>query len=238
MDKGIISKILCCLIGISSFSYIGLRVVGLVKEKDLYIAVKGLSDRVVASDVAVCHVRISRDTDHLKSVQGDRQKDKKLIVKFLKEKGFEESAIEEMPTNVENNFRYYDKSKSRYSIIDNITVKSSNVELIKKAAIELLAYMDSNGSGIVTCDTKYRYTNINELKLEMIREATIDAQNRAKQIAETVGSSVIRLRNLATGPFSIVSADSSASSDYDDYEGRDSIMKRVRVVVHSSFSIK
>jgi hypothetical protein len=241
-NKSVIVKVLCCLIGVSSFSYIGLRMVELVKERDVYVTVKGLSDRVVASDTAVCTVRIARDTDQLKSVQEERQKDKKLVLEFLRTKGFDDASIEEMPPRVEDNYRYSSKveGKGRYSVHDDITIKSSDVELVKKTIIELLTYVDANGSGngVVTCDAKYRYTNLSELKLDMIKEATIDARNRAKHIAETVGSKITRLRNLVTGQFSIVSADSSAADNNGDWEEREAVMKRLRVVVTGTFGIE
>ncbi|MDR1289040.1 MAG: SIMPL domain-containing protein [Holosporales bacterium] len=241
MDRNIISKVLCCILGISAFSYVGLRVIDLIGKRDLYISVKGLSDRVVASDTAVCTIHISRDTDQLKSVQEDRRKDIALILGFLKKKGFDESSIEQMSPRIDDNFRYNGKTegKSKYSVQEFITIKSSDVELVKRTVVELLTYMDDNGSegGVVTCDTKYRYTSMNELRIDMIKEATLDAQNRAKHIAETVGNKIAGVRNLTTGQFSIVSADASAS-DNDDWEGRDSVMKRLRVVVSVSFNVE
>jgi hypothetical protein len=218
-----------------------LRVIDLIGKRDLYISVKGLSDRVVASDIAVCTIQISRDTDKIKEVQEDRQKDKNLILAFLKKKGFDDSSIEEESPNVEDQFRYSGKTEGRtkYKIQDCLKIKSSDVEAMKKMVLELMTHMEANGSenGIVTCETKYRYTNMTDLRIDMIKEATKDARNRADHLAETVGSKITGLRNLTTGQFSIASADSSAS-DNDDWEGRDAVMKRLRVVVNCSFSIE
>jgi hypothetical protein len=239
MDKNTISKGLCCLVGIGLFSYIGFKVVDIIAKRDLFISVKGLSDRIVASDVATCTILIERDVDQFKTVQESRQQDKKLVSEFLKRKGFSESAIEIGSPNINNNFRYSEKveGKSKYTIYDKITVKSSDIDLMKKSVVELVTYMDSHGTGIVTCETKYRYTDMEKLRVDMLREATMDSQNRAKHIAQATGTKITGLRNLVTGQFSIVSAESSADSN-DDWEGRDAIMKRLRVVVTTSFNIE
>jgi hypothetical protein len=239
MNSGVesISRVFCAFIGVTLFAFIGFRVVEIVEKKEQYISVNGLADRVVTSDSVTCTIDIARDTSQLKTVQEDRKKDKKAIRSFLKEKGIEEQQIEELHPSIENN-RFSDKEteKTRYTISDHIKISSTDVQKVRKIVSELVQFMDDNVIGIVTCTEKYRYTDMENLRVQMIEEATKDAKNRALHIAGVTDSELIGLRNVSTGQFSIVSADASATEEY-DWEGQNSIRKRVRVVVRCSFNI-
>ena len=56
---------------------------------------------------------------------------------------------------------------------------------------------------------QYYYTKLAELKIEMIAEATKDANTRSEKIAENAGSSVGRLKNADMGVFQIVAQNSA-----------------------------
>jgi uncharacterized protein len=77
----------------------------------------------------------------------------------------------------------------------------------------------------------YSFTKLNDVKPEMIAEATQDARRGAQQFAEDSGAGVGGIRSATQGYFTITARDG------DQYEGsgRDSPFQKVRVVTTIEF---
>ena len=79
------------------------------------------------------------------------------------------------------------------------------VEAISRQVTELI----NSGIEFYSSSPEYYYTKLAELKIEMIAEATKDANTRAKKIAENAGSDIGALKNASMGVFQIVAQNSA-----------------------------
>ncbi|MDR3224441.1 MAG: SIMPL domain-containing protein [Holosporales bacterium] len=233
-------KAICNLVGITVFGFLTYKAISIGEQHNSYISVNGLSTRYVVSDEAKWILSLITETNDPGAVpQVQRNNNKETVIKFLKKQGFTDDEIGEINFSVNDRFawsQYVDKTRKRYAISDDIIIKSSKVELVKSSMLKALSMNLKDCT--VDNSTKYLYKKLDGLKIEMMEDATRDARNRADHIAKMSGNKIAGVRNIATGTFSIVSADSS-DTKIDDYnEGDNSIEKRVRVVIHASFNIK
>ena len=80
------------------------------------------------------------------------------------------------------------------------------------------------------------YTNLGDLKVEMIGLASEDAKLRAEQIAKRTGDDIGEVRSSRTGVIQITSKNSTDVSDY-GINDTSSLEKKITAVVSISFSI-
>jgi hypothetical protein len=86
-------------------------------------------------------------------------------------------------------------------------------------------------------NTQYFYTKLNDLKVELLNEATKNAFERAEAIASSTNNSAGAVITASQGVFQITSRDSVDSSDYGYYD-TSAIDKKVNAVVRASFKVK
>ncbi|MBP5391648.1 MAG: SIMPL domain-containing protein, partial [Bacteroidales bacterium] len=80
---------------------------------------------------------------------------------------------------------------------------------------------------IISDWASYDFTGLNDLKPEMIKEATAKAREAAQQFADNCGSSLGKIKTASQGQFSIEDLDET--TDY---------IKKVRVVTSVTYYLK
>ncbi len=235
-----ITKNLLFLASLISITSIGYKGLDLIKSNNSYISTNGLSVRHVASDEAIWNITIINESDALKDAQEKLKKDKNFVLEFLKKCGFSTDEVSEGAIKIEDRLRYSSSKdmgeKKRFEIRETVSIKTQNLNLIEKSLTKLSELIEKNIQ--IEDSAKYFYKNLDKLRVEMIKEATKDSQNRAKNVAESINTQISGIRNLSTGNFSIMSEDSSATSENDWTEGENSVKKKIRVVVHGTFNLK
>ena len=109
----------------------------------------------------------------------------------------------------------------RYAAESTVIVRTPRIETVRDA-IERSGALVGRGVALIRSyenTTQYLFTTLDEIKPEMIREATRDARRAAQQFAEDSGASVGGIRNAQQGYFS--------KTDRDKYSPE---FKKVRVV--------
>jgi hypothetical protein len=99
----------------------------------------------------------------------------------------------------------------RYSAQATVLVRSSDVETVRTAMERSL---ELQGRGVAVArnyesQSQFIYTALNEIKPEMIAEATRNAREAARQFAEDSGSEVGKIMRATQGLFTIEDVDSS-----------------------------
>ncbi|MDR3030953.1 MAG: SIMPL domain-containing protein, partial [Holosporales bacterium] len=173
------------ILAVLAFSVIGFQAVSVVKNMGSYISTNGLSDKVVDSDEVVLTISVRNDADVLKEISEKRKKEKDILIDFLTKNGIQNSEIDRIYCDIEENYDYSAASKSdkkKYKTLDKISIKSSRVEDIKKLSGDLSKLVDE---GLCVCfEIEYYYKDMDKLRIEMLEEATKDSMNRAERIAE------------------------------------------------------
>ncbi len=149
---------------------------------------------------------------------------------MLKEQNFEESEIELGVLN----YRYQEFRDDDQKLVDqvhmlvgDISVETKKVERVSKVRASINKLI-AQGIDIENQAPAYRFTKLNEIKPDMLREATKNACIAANEFAENAGVKVGGIRSARQGNF----FGRDAGEDYGDTAKID---KDVRVVTTITF---
>ena len=213
----IFSTGLCFYSGIKHFS-----------DKDRIVTVKGLSTRDVAADEAVWPLNFTVSGNDLGSLYIEQEKVSKAVHDFLLEKGFREEDVRKGNVSINDNWSdYYSRRPEyRYSIRATVVVNTKDVDRVRQSngcQNELLK------RGIILNSSEwslhYQFNGLNELKPEMVEEATKNARAVAQKFADDAGCRLGSIRNANQGQFSV---------ETDEYQPW---IKHVRVVTTVSYQL-
>ena len=225
----------------SAIIALGLAVCGIslpiaVKEYralDRTVTVKGLCEREVAADKAIWPITFRNvDNESITSLTRKIDNDKKIILDFLIREGIGEDEITinapvisdklSMSYGVDRAYRFVSKSVITVctSKVDKVLELSTKISELLKAGV--LIGSENEWEGGIT----YEFEGLNEIKPEMIHEATANARLAAEQFAEDSGSHIGKIKTASQGSFSISDRDSNTPQ-----------IKRVRVVTSITYTL-
>ena len=180
------------------------------------IAVTGLGSKDFVSDLIVWSGSFIRKNTDLKDAYTALNNDRERIKSYLQAKGLAPENLVFSAIDINKEFDdQFDQSGNKirsqftgYRLSQSIQIESANVDKIEAISREVSELINS-GIEFYSDKPQYYYTKLAALKIEMIAEATKDANARAVKIAENAGSSVGRLKNADMGVFQITAQNSS-----------------------------
>ena len=200
------------------------------------VTVKGLAEKDVVADTGIWNITFTVNGNNLTEAQQQIQAQDDEIVRFLQKNGFAASEISSgrIETNdlMANPYRDTNSAEaSRFILTQTITVRSDKVNLI---ADTLAKSNELIGKGIVFSaqTANYFFTKLNDIKPELLKEATENAGKAAQEFAVNSGSQVGKIQNANQGVITIISRDNP-----DAYE-TSQINKKVRVVSTVTYLLK
>src|ERR1700749_2796859 len=105
---------------------------------DRYVTVKGLVERKVKSDLAIWSLSYKEAGDDLSLVYSKTEADKKTVLQFLDQQGFQSSEIELGMVRVvdtqANEYGAGNQAPHRYIVDQEITVRTARVDQVADAA--------------------------------------------------------------------------------------------------------
>lgn len=205
------------------FVYAGIRKVA---DNNRAVTVKGLSTRDVHADHVVWPLRFTVHGNNLPAAYAELSRVQKTVTQFFVEKGFAESDLSTGDISVDDQWASYygHKPEYRYALTTSLVLSTDQVERVvqnRGCQGELLS------KGIILSSDEwnvdYQYNSLNELKPEMIEEATKNARAVAQKFADDSNSRLGGIRCANQGQFSV---------DGDRYQPW---IKHVRVVTTVDF---
>jgi hypothetical protein len=178
------------------------------RSAERYVTVKGLAVRNVDADLVIWPLTFKVTGNDLATLQKSVNSKRRSIQKFLHDAGFEDSEITLSPPSIrdaqaEPVYGEQRQPEYRYTAKQTVSVRSGKVSEAKKAMEKSGELV---GKGVVLVAERapdFLFTSLNEIKPEMIAEATRNARKAAEQFAEDSGSKVGKIRNARQGLFSI-----------------------------------
>lgn len=210
-----------------------------VKSLGDTISVTGAAQRVITSDTAKWRLSVSRTSMAAETRDGSVQlkKDLDSLIVYLQKQGFEASSITIAPVTVTPNFNYNDGNRiTSYNLSQEVIVESKDVQKVTKAAQGVSSLL-SAGALLSTTSLEYYYSKLSDVKIEMLAEATKNAQERARRIAESADTDLGPLNGASMGVMQITAVNSVDVSDYGTYDTA-SLEKQVTAVVRASFRVE
>jgi len=203
---------------------------GLLRARmaDRSVTVRGLAEREVTADLATWTISYSARSANLSEAQDDIDRDTAAIRAFFGELGFETEALQPSGVNVS---QYDNRGQQSYTIRQRLQLRTTDIDRAQDAVARQFDLVRrgvvlEEGSGM-----SYTFTRLNEIKPEMVAEATQDARASANQFADDSGTGVGGIRSATQGYFSVASRDGDAGG----YGVADTPYKLVRVVTTIDF---
>lgn len=176
------------------------------------VSVRGLAEKEVDADLAVWNLSFSTGDNNLASLQKSIISKTEIVKSYLKEHGLDENDFTVQPASITDNSlnSYMDQDKVRYIYIgkETVLVRSSKVAEVKSAYADSLNLV-SNGIAVsrdYDGNISYEFTRLNDIKPEMIAEATKNARLAAEQFAHDSNSKVGKIKQASQGLFTIENA--------------------------------
>lgn len=206
---------------------------GLLRAKDAEraVTVRGLAERDVTADLATWTISYSTTSTDLGAAQAKVRADTATIETFFKELGFPADALQPTGANVSSSTDQ--NGITSYTVRQRLALRTHDIARAQKAVARQFDLVSrgvflEEGSGMA-----YTFTKLNDIKPEMVAEATKDARAAAQQFAKDSDSGVGKIRDATQGYFEVAARD----GDTGGWGMADSPYKKVRVVTTVSFSL-
>jgi len=204
------------------------------------ITVTGSASKIVKSDNAklsfMLETRAKTQKEAYKTIQSYHPE----INKYLTSKGIDKKDIDIKPINGYYNYRnsngYNTNEVLDYSANQYIDVSSKDVEKIKEISTDMQTLTDK-GIELHIDRPEFYYSDLAKIKIELLKEASKDAKDRAKSMLSATGSSVGKVKQIRMGVFQITPPDSTDVSDY-GVNDTSTIDKKVTAVANVVFKVK
>ena len=204
-----------------------------IKDRDRIVTVKGLAEREVAADRVIWPLVFKEIGNDMTTIYNSVNRKTDIVCAFLKENGITDGEISvAAPQILDLRAERYSNNDTpyRYNVTAVVTVTSSQVdkvrELIKRQA-DLLKLGVAIVDGDYRYNTQYEFTGLNDIKPEMIEEATRAARSAADKFAKDSDSRLGKIRRANQGQFVISNRDENTP-----------YIKQVRVVTTIVYYLK
>lgn len=204
----------CILVGLSALGLILGKAAVQIKEYERTVRVKGLSEREFQADVVIWPIQFTQAGNDLENLYSTTEVSTNQIKAFLEENGITSSEISSSsPAITDKSAQQYgggDRAEFRYTAQQTVTVYSQNIPAVR-AVMHRLSELGKKGivfsGNSYDSQTEYLFTRLNEIKPEMIEEATRKAREVAEKFAADSQSSLGKIKRASQGQFSINARD-------------------------------
>ncbi|WP_332719576.1 SIMPL domain-containing protein [Pelagibacterium mangrovi] len=238
-----ISRILAALlvaIGIALAGWLGGQALVESRQPIRTVTVKGLSERNVTADVAHWPIKFVATGPTLEAARAQLETSDGAVRDFLTGAGFAPEAMNVQNILVEDRLAGYNASgtpdEARFVLTEELIVTSTDVEAIAGASRNI---GDLLRAGVVFSSDSYNagpsyiFTALNDLKTDMLAEATQRAREAAEQFAEEAGAQVGTIQTANQGVFEIL-----AAVEIPDQRPEKQMDKKVRVVTTITYFLE
>jgi len=233
MDKSRIISGLAVMLGLIVMGAMLPRAVEKFREYERVVNVKGLCEREVKADKVIWPMVYKVMADDVQSIYSQTDRNNEIIIAFLESGGIKNSeitvSVPQISDKLANEYGSNDR-QYRYIAKNVITVYTSEVDkvlsLMAKQA-ELLKKGIVTGGGQWENPVEFKYEGLNEIKPQMIEEATRNARETARKFATDSKSRLGKIKTASQGTFSIEDRDSNTP-----------YIKKVRVVTSVTYYLK
>jgi len=216
-----------------------------IKLSHQTITVKGVAERKIKSDRAVWRGSFSVRGADLVSSYRKSQKDLETVLAWLEKNGVPKQSVNISSVRTYNRFKEFTTKDGLlqtsgeivgYTLDQGIEIASDDIALIGRLAKESTALIQ-DGIAFESASPEYYFTKLDDLKIQMLGEATKDARARAEQLAVNSDSKVGALRSASQGVFQITPPFSTEVSNMGQSDTT-SIDKSIKALVTVEYSIE
>lgn len=202
-------------------------------DRDRVVTVRGLCEKEVQANKVIWPIVTKELGNDLPAIYNKIEATNATIMAFLTTGGISADEISVNPPEVydQASERYGTQDvRYRYAVTNVIVVTSDKIDVVR-SLINRQTELMRKGVAVVAGDysyrTRYEYTLLNEVKPQMIAEATANARQAADKFAQDSHSRLGKIKTASQGQFAI--------DDRDQYTPN---IKTVRVVTYITYYLK
>ncbi len=215
-NKGLLYPSLAIFFGLIVAGFLLSHLSVSLKRTERTVTVKGLSEREVPANIAIWPLKFNQVSNDLNDLYSAIEDKTASIVHFLQKNGFSDKEITVSAPTVFDRYSqgYMDSNKIlyRYSATTSITVYTENVQSVLETSKKVVE-LGKQGIAVTGEDydthTEFIFTHLNEIKPQMIEEATNNAREVAEKFATDSKSILGKIKLAQQGQFSIRDRDSN-----------------------------
>lgn len=185
------------------------------KNLDRSVQVKGLSEIEVPANRVIWPIAYTELGNDLKVAYSSIETKNEVIIKFLIDNGLQRQDISvAAPKVVDKQADRYNNVQTpyRYYVTSVVTVSSENVDKVRELMTKQAELLRDN-IAITGEDWQYQtlflFTRLNEVKPQMVEDATKNARASAEKFAEDSGSRLGKIKSASQGQLTISDRDSN-----------------------------
>ncbi len=207
---------ICLLAGLIVLGFFINNSVKTFKDYERTVTVRGLAEQEHMADVVIWPLQFTLASNNRDEIFTQLEENAKITRQFLMENGISEDEIStDVPIVTDRQAQRWggdSGAQFRYIASQAITVYSNNVEHVRDI-MRKVGELGQRGVIISGDDyqfrTEYMFTRLNEIKPEMIEEATIEARKVAEKFAEDSDSKLGKIKTASQGQFTISDRDNN-----------------------------
>ncbi len=209
---------------------------------DRFVTVKGISEREVSADLAIWPLRLVVADNDLTRAQSRLEQNVAEIFRFLKRHEIDSTQVSLQDYGVvdayANEYRPAGGVTNRYIIRQVVVVRSTRPDKVLEASQQVGELVSagvvlSSGSEYGSGGPTFVFRGLNDLKPQMIAEATARAREAAEQFAADSRSRIGGIRRANQGVFEILPRDQAQGISEESQ-----VSKVVRVVSTIEFNLR
>lgn len=209
------------------------------------ITVKGLAEKPIKADAAEWTIHISVASPTQAKALSDVAQTKKVVETFLEKQGFAKESwrvdVETLGPHYEEVVMgdHYRQVQKGYEGYQNIRVVSKDLDKIQ-AANKAFLQLRAQNQPVIAYEPQYLVSNLEEIKMSLIADATKNARVRATEFVKQDGATVGVMKSARQGAFYILPVGRVDDSDnqYGGVYDKTTIDKTARVVVTIVYNIE
>lgn len=199
-------------------------------EAERAVTVKGLAEKDVTADLATWTIAYTATGFDLPTVRAEIDESSKALNDYFRSLGFKADELRPVGAGVN---QYINNGVNTITITQRMQLRTTD---IAKAQRAVAGQFDLVRRGVTMQEGSnmvYSFTKLNDLKPDMVAQATRDARKAAEQFAKDSGTGVGSIKSASQGYFSIEPRDGDQAQG--GYGASDTPYKKVRVVTTVEF---
>ena len=203
------------------------------------ITVTGSAYQTVKSDSARLEFEITTRKADKQTAYNTVKTQLPIVKKYLEDKGI--SDIDVTASNGYYSYRYTPNGQitneiAYYQLSQPVIIKSNDVQKIKEISSDIQSLFEK-GVDINIMSTEYFYSKLADLKVDLLKDATTDAKDRATAMLKATHNRPGKIQSVQMGVFQITPVDSTNVSDM-GINDTSTIDKKVTAVANVVFYVK
>lgn len=205
------------------------------------INVTGNAKMDFESDIVKWSASYSRKSTDLSGASEQLGRDRDLVKNFLLQRGIQEKEIRFNAVNISREFNYYTDSQGNssntftgYNLSQQVSIESKDLEKVDNASREISSLI-SQGVELSSNAPNYYFSGLEDLKLQLISQASENAKLRAQNIATESATSLGQLVKADLGIFQITGQNDNEEYSYGGAFNTSSRSKTANITVKASY---